>query len=288
MDVARRVRELYRYAATFQGWLWMGVLTLVGGLVLAPPVSLIAPLWPRARHHFADLVHRILALYIRSVMYMRVEVEGRERRADGTCVLVANHQSWLDPLVLMGIEPRLGGPVRRYMLEVPVFRTIVRLAGFFPSEIGELAALEALRESVASARARNGSLLFFPEGTRSRGGEVGPFHRGAFRAAFDHGLAIQPVVIEGLERVLPREGPIVQTQGRQVVRVRYLDPIGPPFALGAGERRRDRVRALSDRARAALIEELERMRAERAPQARLATRARCSTCPSSRDSSTSL
>jgi 1-acyl-sn-glycerol-3-phosphate acyltransferase len=257
-----RVRELasesYRYAATLQGWTLFGGLTLGLGVALIPPTLAVAPLWPDVRQLFSDVTHRALALYGHSVMYMRIRVEGRERQLPGPRILVANHSSWLDPLVLMGIEPRLGGPVRRYMLGVPIFGAIARLSGFFPSEIGEPPSFEEMRDAVALARARGGSLLFFPEGTRSQNGELGSFHRGAFRAAFDHEIPIQPVAIEGLDRVLPRRGPIVQTRGRSLVRVRYLAPIEPPFE-SAGLRR-DTVRALAERTRAAISDELSEMR----------------------------
>ena len=253
------MRELYRYFATFQGWLWFATLTLFFGVVWIPLALLLAPIWSGAGEWFADRTHRALALYGRTCLYMRIGVEGAERRVAGTRILVANHQSWLDPLVLMGIEPRLAGPVRRYMLRVPIFGTVVRLAGFFQSDVGELPSLDEVGTCVATARARGGSLLFFPEGTRSRHGVLGAFHRGAFRTAYDHGLAIQPVVIEGLDRVLPRQGPIVQTYGRALVRVRYLAPIEPPF--GAPDAlRRDVVRALTECVRTAIAEELERMR----------------------------
>jgi 1-acyl-sn-glycerol-3-phosphate acyltransferase len=253
--------DAYRYLATLQGWLLIGLLTAIGGLVLVPLTRLLGWIWPSAPNLFADVAHHMLAFYFRSVLYMRVEVEG-ERRPAGTRVLVANHQSWLDPLVLMGLEARLHGPVRRYMLEVPVFGWIVRQCGFFPGEVGDLPSLEVLAESVAAARARGGSLLFFPEGTRGVGGVVGPFHRGAFRVAVDHGLTLQPVVIEGLDRILPRRGPIVQLPGRSRVRVRSLEPMAPPLIAGEGPARRSAVRDFAERARSQIVRELESMRAE--------------------------
>jgi len=260
--MSRLARELYRYFATLQGWLWVAVLTLFFGVVWIPLALLLAPFWSGTGEWFADRTHRALALYARTCLYMRIGVEGAERRVPGTRILVANHQSWLDPLVLMGIESRLAGPVKRYMLRVPIFGAVPRLAGFFQSDVGELPSLEEMDRCVATARARGGSLLFFPEGTRSRDGALGSFHRGAFRTAFDHGLAIQPVVIEGLDRVLPRKGPIVQTYGRALVRVRYLAAIEPPFDR-PGALRRDVVRELTERARSAIAEELERMRKAR-------------------------
>ena len=261
MSIPLLAGDAYRYLATLQGWAWMGLLTLLGGGVLAPLTRLVAPLWPGARLHFADTVHTMLALYQRSVLYMRVEVEG-ERQPPGSRVLVANHQSWLDPLVLMGIEARLHGPVRRYMLEVPIFGSIVRQCGFFPGEVGELPSFEAIDASVAEARAGGGSLLFFPEGTRGEDGAIGRFHRGAFRVAADHALPVQPVVIEGLHRVLPRRGPIVQAPGRSLVRVRYLEPSPPPADAGPGPERRAAVREWAARVRERMVAELETMRAE--------------------------
>jgi len=259
--MSRLARELYRYFATAQGWLWFGAITLFFGLVPIPIALLFSPIWEGAGDWFADFTHAALALYGRTCLYMRIGVEGC--RAEGTRIVVANHQAWLDPLVLMGLERRLAGPVKRYMLRVPIFGAVPRLAGFFQSDVGELPSLGAVARCVATARARGGSLLFFPEGTRSRDGALGAFHRGAFRTAFDHCLAIQPVVIEGLDRVLPRKGPIVQTYGRQLVRVRYLAPIEPPFEI-PGVLRRDIVRGLAERARDAIAEELETMRKSRA------------------------
>jgi len=129
----RLARELYRYTATAQGWVWFGAITLFFGLVPIPLVLLLSPVWEGAGDWFADFTHLALALYGRTCMYMRIGVEGQERRIAGTRILVANHQSWLDPLVLMGIERRLAGPVRRYMLRVPIFGSVPRLAGFLRS-----------------------------------------------------------------------------------------------------------------------------------------------------------
>jgi 1-acyl-sn-glycerol-3-phosphate acyltransferase len=146
------------------------------------------------------------------------------------------------------------------MYRVPVLGSIVRLAGFYPSDDWGLESIGQLHRSAEAALEGRGGLLFFPEGTRSRTGEIGPFHRGAFRAAVDHDLPIQPVVIEGLDRVLPPGHLITQMPRRYPVRIRYLAPIEPPFGSGV---RRDVVRSLGDRVRGALVDELARLRGER-------------------------
>ena len=251
-------RDLARVAATLLGWLVFVATCLVWGVLVIPATLLLSVPWPGARERFNDLTHAILRLYIRSLLFLRLRVEGEDRRLRGPRILVANHQSWLDPVVMISLERGLSGPARRYMFRVPVVRTIIRIAGFFPSDTGEISSLDPLHDCARSARERGGGLLFFPEGTRSRTGEIGSFHRGAFRAAVDHDLPIQPVVIDGLDRVLPPGHLIAQATGRYPVRVRYLTPIEPPFEGGT---RREVVRALADRVRDDLVEELARLRA---------------------------
>ncbi len=74
---------------------------------------------------------------------------------------------------------------------------------------------------------------------------------------------MQPIVIEGLDRILPPGHVISQTPGRQIVRIRYLEPIEPPFGTGT---RRDVVRALTERVRSQIVEELGKLRTERAKE----------------------
>jgi len=255
------VSDLGRVATTLLGWFVFVATCLVWGVLIIPATLLLSGLWPGIRERFNDLTHAILRLYIRTLLFLRVHVEGEDRRLRGPRILVANHQSWLDPIVMISLEPRLSGPARRYLFRVPVVRSIIDIAGFFPSDTGEISSLDPMHHCARIARERRGGLLFFPEGTRSRTGEIGRFHRGAFRAAVDHDLPIQPVVIDGLDRVLPPGHLITQAPGRYPVRVRYLAPIEPPFEAGT---RRNVVRALTDRVRSTLVDELARLRAERA------------------------
>lgn len=260
-SVVRRLAEdAYRVAATFAGWSVFIVGCLVWGVSVIPVTLLLSQRWPGAREHFDRLTRRALRLYVRTLPFMRVQIECSERRLSGPRILVANHQSWLDSIMLIALEPRLIGPARGYMFRIPIVRTILALMGFYPSDVHTLPSLDRMREAAERARRRGEGLLFFPEGTRSRTGAIGGFHRGAFRLAVDHALPIQPVVIEGLDRVLPPGQVLVASSGRPSVRVRYLEPLRPPYAEGP---RRDVVRALGERARDLLAAELDRLRAER-------------------------
>jgi 1-acyl-sn-glycerol-3-phosphate acyltransferase len=258
--VGRLVLELGRVSGALFGWLCFLSIALLWGVVVIPATLLLAPVWPRARELFATLTGLALRVYVRSLTFAKIRLEGAEKRLTGMRILVANHASRLDSPVLLAFEPRLAGPVRGYMLRVPIVGRIIRLLGFFDADTGDVATFEAMQRAVAHARERAGGLLFYPEGTRSKSGEIGPFHHGAFRAAVDHGLPIQPIVIEGLDRAYPPGTLLPPRPGRQLVRIRYLEPLHPPYGAGP---RREVVRGLSARVRALLIHELARLRAER-------------------------
>lgn len=252
--------EVYRVGGGLLGWAVLILLTLVWWILLVPLTLLLLPLWPGVQEHFASLTRLALRAYVYQLSFIRLSVEGGEARLDGPRILVANHQSLLDSPVLLALEPRLCGPARRYLLRLPIFGTVIRLIGFFDADVSESAVLETMSRAAVGASSRGGGLLFYPEGTRSETGEIGPFRRGAFRTAVDHELPIQPVVIEGLDTALPPGHVITPVTGRYPVRIRYLEPLHPPFGSGF---RRDVVRGLAEQVRNALIDELARMRTER-------------------------
>ena len=230
---------------------------VVWGLLGIPLALLLSRFWPGIRDWFSDGTQLLLGAYIRRLPFVELSVDRSRRLPDGTRVLVSNHQSFLDPIVMLSLEPRLSGPARGYMFRVPIISSALKLGRFFLSDSGEPAPLELMRQGVQEAIDRGGSLLFYPEGTRSRTGEIGAFHHGAFRMAVEYGLPIQPVVTDGMNRVFPPGSLLLQKRGRNPVRVRYLDPIEPPY--GEGSQRRV-VRELSQRVRSSMVEELRRLR----------------------------
>lgn len=249
-----------RLFGTAVGWGLFGLGCAVWALAVVPPALLVSRFWPGAREHFNELTRAALRFYVAVLPFMRVRVLGRERRALRPCVLVVNHQSRLDPIVMISLEPRLSGPARRYLFRAPALGAVLRLAGFYEAEVGEPAPLQRIRFSAGEARVRAGAVLFFPEGTRSEDGEIGPFRRGAFRLAVDAGLPIQPVVLEGMDVVLPPTTWIARKPWRHPVTVSYLPPVEPPFGDGPV---RSVVRGLADRVRDSMVQEIWRLRAQR-------------------------
>ncbi len=136
---------------------------------------------------------------------MRVSVEGREhvdRRQ--SYVIVSNHQSHYDVFVLYGwLGVDFKWVMKQELRSVPALGYACdRLGHIYIDRFDRQAALASIAR--AKERIVNGtSVLFFPEGTRSRAEGMRPFKKGAFHMALDLGLPILPVTIVGTRDVLP-------------------------------------------------------------------------------------
>jgi 1-acyl-sn-glycerol-3-phosphate acyltransferase len=134
----------------------------------------------------------------------------------GPVVLVPNHVSYMDP-VLLAIP--IHRPLRYMTLEpffrVPGLGALIRGCGAFPVR-GEDADGQAVRTAIRILRAGE-VLVIFPEGGRSFDGRLLPFRAGAFRIALQTDAPVVPVTIAGAfaawppQRRLPRTGRITIT-----------------------------------------------------------------------------
>jgi 1-acyl-sn-glycerol-3-phosphate acyltransferase len=136
---------------------------------------------------------------------MKVAVEGRDNVDGGqSYVIVSNHQSQYDVFVLYGwLEVDFKWVMKKELRAVPGIGVACdRLGHIYIDRSSHAAAMEALER--AKRRIVDGtSVLFFPEGTRSRDGRLKRFKKGAFRMALDLGLPVLPVTVAGTRDVLP-------------------------------------------------------------------------------------
>jgi 1-acyl-sn-glycerol-3-phosphate acyltransferase len=138
---------------------------------------------------------------------MRVRVEGRERiDRRQSYVLVSNHQSQYDILVLYGwLGIDFKWVMKQELRSVPGIGVACdRLGHIFIDRSNHAAAittLDAAKEKIVDGT----SVMFFPEGTRSRDGKLTVFKKGAFRMAVDLGLPILPLTVTGTRDVLPAD-----------------------------------------------------------------------------------
>ena len=114
-------------------------------------------------------------------------------------VVVCNHLSYLDPLLMIVLFPQHKSVVKSTFFKVPLFGWLMKQSGFIPAaEQGSLLSLMMERiEALNDFMAAGGNLFIFPEGTRSRDGSVGRLNKGAFKIAGHCQAPIQVLRVSG-------------------------------------------------------------------------------------------
>lgn len=135
---------------------------------------------------------------------VRVSISGAEHLPDGPIIVMSNHASNFDILIMQGYFPRpLSWIAKKELFKIPVFGWSMRKGGYIPLDRGDgRKALKSMEE--AAQQIRNGtSVIIFPEGTRTRDGNVLPFKRGGFLLATRAGVPVVPVSIVGSFHINP-------------------------------------------------------------------------------------
>jgi len=154
----------------------------------------------------------------------RVHVEGREKIRPGvTYVMVANHQSLLDILVLFRLFTHFKWVSKIENFRVPCIGWNMSLNGYVKLKRGDKQSIGEMMSTCARVLDEGSSIMMFPEGTRSPDGRLRTFKHGAFTLAQGSGCPILPILIEGTADALPKRGFVLQ--GRHEIAIRVLDEI---------------------------------------------------------------
>jgi 1-acyl-sn-glycerol-3-phosphate acyltransferase len=165
--------------------------------------------------------------------FARVEVVGKENMPRrGAVIIASNHVNNADPPVLGATMPRrLAFMAKQEMFQWPVLGMAARLGGCFPVRRSE-ADLGALRKATEVLR-RGEALAMFPEGARSRDGEMHKAHPGTALLALRTEAPVLPVAISGTENIVLIKLPLDLVRLRRP-RIRVV--VGAPFFLPPVER----------------------------------------------------
>ena len=177
---------------------------IVNTFVLSLIIILVSPLDRKG-----NLVHYIGKFWSLINLYLpgtRVALRGKEKIEKGRAyIIMSNHQSLLDPWVLIGKLPlQLRWIIRSGVKKMPVFGYALERMGHVYVDRTKRKGTAASLEKAVKKLNEGSSVVVFPEGTRSKDGQLLKFHKGGAIIAFTSGALILPVTVNGSRYVLPK------------------------------------------------------------------------------------
>jgi 1-acyl-sn-glycerol-3-phosphate acyltransferase len=219
------------YGITFLLWAYF-----LAGFVFLPPFYIGAHLLrshgERTIQRFNSRFYRGFFALVRALMpghRWRIQPEVRAVRSS---VVVCNHVSYLDSILMISLFDRHTTLVKGRLFDIPVFGTMLRWAGYIPASAeGRFAGLMVERvERVRAFLSEGGNLFVFPEGTRSRDGRIGRFNPGAFKIARHCRAPIRVVSIRNTDRMFRPGSFAFDTRGPNIIRIELAGSIDPAAA----------------------------------------------------------
>jgi 1-acyl-sn-glycerol-3-phosphate acyltransferase len=168
-------------------------------------------------------------------------------------VMVSNHLSQADIPVISNLPWEMKWTAKKELFALPVMGWMLKMAGDISVDRGGRGSITLYRQAAHYLR-HHCSVMFFPEGTRSRSGRLNRFARGAFELAIREQVPVLPLVVDGTQNCLPKKswkfGP------RNHIKLKVLDPISTENFTT------DEVNELIDQVRAAILKQLSEWRGE--------------------------
>lgn len=196
------------------------------------------------------LVEPMIQKWARALLRLagvQVELTGLENIPEGPAVFVPNHQSYFDiPVLLAWLDKPHPLVSKQEVKKIPLIRTWMELLDcVFIDRDNARQSVTALGTAAANMTQRGRSFIIFPEGTRSRGEEVGEFKNGGFRAALKAGVPVIPVVIDGTYKAMEANHTWIHPAS---VQVKVLPPV-PTQGMS-----REEAKCIGERVRSLILE----------------------------------
>ena len=173
--------------------------------VLITPLTLLyillVPKSEKKRYRYHQMIAFFMRLALKALPGVKFSLNNKYGETfDKPAVIIANHQSHLDLLCTMMLNPKVVLLTTDWVWKNPMYGVIIRFAEFYPVSDGYDKNVERLKSLVE----RGYSVVVYPEGTRSVTGDIQRFHKGAFQLAQALNVDILPVFVHGANHVMPK------------------------------------------------------------------------------------
>jgi 1-acyl-sn-glycerol-3-phosphate acyltransferase len=224
-------------------WVWAAIATLI---VLWVPITAVVWLFDRdPAKYTTGYCLRILGRCLTYVNpFWDIEVDGAfPENPRNPYVCVSNHFSQGDPPIIARVPWEMKWVAKAELFRLPFAGWLLKMSGDIEVDRRDR---DSRAKTLVTARdylEKKCSVMFFPEGTRSRDGRVHRFSDGAFRLAIKAGVPVLPIAIEGTQEALPKHT-IWFTPNPEKIRVRVLEPVDTStYAPGEARELQREVRA---------------------------------------------
>ena len=220
------------------------IVTLVPGFLIGSLIFLLTFLFDRRRYILNMYTAALASFLVAANPLWKVRVVGRDKLpTKGSAIYVANHASLVDILVIFLLFKPFKWVSKVENFRVPIIGWMLRMNDAIPIKRGSRSSVMEMMRLCRSHLSRGSPILFFPEGTRSKTGELQPFKDGAFALAVAVDCPVFPIVISGTAQTLPKHGLVLRNRMEGVVEV--LDPLNPEEFGTARDLREGAQRAMS-------------------------------------------
>jgi len=154
----------------------------------------------------------------------KISKEGFEKIDDrNPYVIVSNHLSHADIPVISNLPWEMKWIAKKELFEIPVLGRMLKMSGDIPVDRESSGKKARVFKQASKYLKDNVSVMFFPEGTRSRTGKINRFAPGAFELAIRNGVPILPIALDGTQECLPKKDWIFKPE--VYVKLKVLEPI---------------------------------------------------------------
>lgn len=206
----------------------------LGYILFFAPFYLLAFVFSRKREFaFQRLNHIFFRIFFRLVgcipgSRIRVDPQIYSIRSS---IILCNHLSFLDSIFMVSLFSVHKTIVKNMFFSLPIFGFVLRHSGYIPSNFHDrhemliFRQIEGMRDFLDSG----GNLFIFPEGTRTKNGTVGDFHKGAFKIARKAKAPIAILWITGTDRLMPPGRFLFHTCMENEIRLKIIDTVYPDY-----------------------------------------------------------